>query len=162
MYPLPLRVLDAPYPAQKGFRPSPSGRPRVSQPSCMRLIHPTRCWSLRSSMFGPSLPAHQLLCPLLTSFLPSPRITARLALGQKERSPRISRMCFYPIHPSHLQRSLPDDYWTLSISALLSRDRCLLCASCSSGRECAYTFLQTSPRGDSSWCSAYGSRHQGP
>ena len=162
MRPLPLRVLDAPYPAQKGFRPSPSGRPQVSQPSCMRLVHPTRCWSLRSSMFGPLLPARKLLCPLLTSVCLSSRLTAGVALGHTDRSPRVMRMRFHPTCPSHLQLSLPDDYRTLETFAPSSRDCCLICASCSSGRDFAYTFLQTPPRGDSPWCSAHGSRHQGP
>ena len=162
MRPLPLRVLDAPYPYHEGFRPSPSGSPRAFQPSCMRLFRPTRCRSLRSSMFGPSLPARKLICPLLTSVCLSSHLTAGVAHRRTDRSPRVMRMRFHPTCPSHIQRSLPDDYRTLETFAPSSRDCCLICASCSSGRDFAYTFLQTPPRGDSPWCSAHGSRHQGP
>ncbi len=38
---------------------------------------------------------------------------------------------------------------------------CLICASCSSGRKFASSFLQTPPRGGCPCCSAWSSRHQG-
>ena len=162
MSPSPLRMLDAPCPYREEFRSSPSGRPRVSQPSSLRLFHPTRYRSLRSSMFGPSLPAQKLSMPSADFCPPFMPPRSGTSTRQAGRSPRVLRMRFRPMCPSHLRQSLPDDYRTFGMLAPSSRDCCLTCASCSSGRDFAYTFLQTPPRGGSPWCSASGSRHQGP
>lgn len=81
---------------------------------------------------------------------------------QTDRSPRVLRTGFPPIYPSHLHPFLLDDYRALNLMAFSPRNECLLCASCTSGREFAYRFLQTPPHGGSPCGSAHGSRHQGP
>jgi len=55
---------------------------------------------------------------------------------------------FPPIYPPHLLPHPPDDYRALSLLALSPGCGCLICGSCSSGREFACGFLQTPPRGD--------------
>jgi len=67
-----------------------------------------------------------------------------------------------PIYPPHLLPHLLDSYWASSFMALSPRCGCLICGSCSSGQEFAYSFLQIPPHDEHPCCSANGSRYQGP
>ena len=55
---------------------------------------------------------------------------------------------FRPICPPHLLPSGPGDYRASDLFASSPTDGCLICGSCSSGRDFAFSFLQTPPRGD--------------
>jgi hypothetical protein len=161
--PLPLRTFGAPCPYQERFRLSPSGSPPVSQPSCLRLSRPSRRRSL-SALPCSGLPFLREGTMPSADFCPTilPPHDGSSTLRQTDRSPRVLRTNFPPIYPSHIHPPLPDGYWALNLIAFSPSDGCLLCASCTSGRECAYRFLQTPPRGGSPCGSAHGSRHQGP
>ena len=131
--------------------------------------HYPRFWIWRPSSgrqrdFNPpdQCAAQRTLCPRLTSVRPSHRLMTEVALRQTNRSPRVLRTGFPPTYPSHLHTPLPDGYLASGFYPPLPRSVCLLCASCTSGREFAYRFLQTPPRGGSPCGSANGSRHQGP
>ena len=131
--------------------------------------HYPRFWIWRPSSerqrdFNPpdQCAAQRTLCPRLTSARPSSRLVTGLARqADGQISPGIA-------HPpsSHLpvaSTSVPSGWLrTSGLLAPSSRDGCLLCASCTSGREFACRFLQTPPHGDSPCGSANGSRHQGP
>jgi len=144
--PLPFRessgipaFLPASLSSVKVSVPSPLFHVRAFAPSCAEATMP-------SADFCPSiLPSHD-----------------GSSTGQANRSPRVLRTDFPPTYPSHLHPPLPNGYWALGILAPSPTDECLLCASCTSGREFAYRFLQTPPRGGSPCGSAHGSRHQGP
>jgi hypothetical protein len=111
----------------------------------------------RSFMFGPSLLCTEAIIPsadFCPSIFPSHDGSSN---RHTDRSPRVLRTDFIPPYPSHLHPP-----FRMAIGLQVFMHRCLLCASCSSGREYAYTFLQTPPRGGSPWYSAHGSRYQGP
>src|SRR3990170_3801510 len=132
----------------------------LSHPDCVSFVrrgtwHPSGlpCSGLRPR-------AQELLCPRLTSARSSRPLSTSVAKWQTDRSPRVLRTHFPPIHPSHLLPPLPDDDRASGFHAPSPRCGCLVCASCASGRGFAYRFLQTPPRGGSPCGSANGSRHQ--
>jgi len=57
---------------------------------------------------------------------------------------------------------LLDGYRALNLFAFSPRCACLICDSCPSGQDFAYSFLQIPPRDGHPCCSAIGSHHQGP
>jgi len=95
--------------------------------------------------------SHRLLWPLLTSAAPFRRLATPVAhpprRGQVGRSPRVKRATFAPstcrIYPDTLRMTLG-----FGSFGPLARVSSPLCASCSSGRSFAYSFLRTPPRGD--------------
>ena len=95
--------------------------------------------------------SHRLLWPLLTSADPSRRLAAPVAhpprRGQDGRPPRVKRATFAPstcrIYADTLRMTLG-----FRFLGPLARVSSPLCASCSSGRSFAYSFLRTPPRGD--------------
>ena len=66
---------------------------------------------------------------------------------QVGRPPRVSRATFIPYTRRIYFRTLPYGYRALEIMASSPGCGCLICGSCSSGRDFAYSFLPTMPRG---------------
>ena len=64
-------------------------------------------------------------------------------------------------YPSHIHSGLPNDCRVRCGPQPCPGTPCLVCASCSSGRKFASSFLQTPPHGDRPCCPAWSSRHQG-
>jgi len=81
---------------------------------------------------------------------------------QIDRPPRVMRVTFLPYTRRIYSPTLPDDYRALKMLAFSPGWDCLVCDSCSSGRDFACGFLQIPPRDGHPCRSASGSRHQGP
>ncbi len=65
---------------------------------------------------------------------------------QVDRSPRVRHVTFIPYTRRIYFRTLSDDYWALDLLASSPECGCLICGSCSSGRDFAFSFLPTLPR----------------
>jgi len=72
------------------------------------------------------------------------------------------RVTFIPYTRRIYFHIFPDGYRALNLWAFSPRCGCLICDSCSSGQDFAYSFLQIPPRDGHPCCSAIGSHHQGP
>lgn len=129
----------------RGFRPllpasGPLARhlPRTVQnvgdlaPMDSALRRAVRPATMASADFCPSIPA-----PLDAGSLAADR---QISPGKTHH--------LHPIHPPHIRSHPPDDYRALKILAFSPGCDRLLCDFCSSGRDFACGFLQTSPRGD--------------
>ena len=88
------------------------------------------------------------------SGLPSPS-------GQNARSPGVRRVTFLPSTRRIYTATFRMTVGFSAVRHLAPGLPCLICASCSSGRKFASSFLQTPPRGGRPCCSAWSSRHQG-
>ena len=127
----------------------------------MGCLNPIFCVSCRHRKTGPR-PAshvrpftdrfHRLIRPLLTSAVPSRRLSTPVAhrptrTGQNDRPPRVRHATFASstcrIYAVALRMTSG-----FGSHCPLARVTSPLCASCSSGRSFAYTFLQTPPRDD--------------
>ncbi len=105
---------------------------------------------------GPTTMPSADFCPLIP---PTYDDGSPTASGQTSRGKTHD---FPPIYPSHLRRLASGQHRASHLLACSPSGRRLLCASCSSGREFAYTFLQIPPHGRHPWCSARGSGCLGP
>ena len=147
----PSLTLRVP-PAASGFRPSDEasayGRSEELSRS-HRQVRPFVGWSGR------------LVWPLLTPLPPSHHLTMAVAQRQVKRSPRVRRATFIPYTRRIYFSIFPGDYRALGLLAPSPRWSCLLCASCSSGRDFAHRFLQIPPHGGHPCGSANDSHHQG-
>jgi hypothetical protein len=65
---------------------------------------------------------------------------------QADRPPRVRRATFIPHIRRIYFRTLLDGYWALDLLASSPGYGCLVCGSCLSGRDFAYSFLPTMPR----------------
>jgi len=81
---------------------------------------------------------------------------------QVDRPPRVMRVTFIPYTRRIYSHTLPDGYRALNLLAFSPGCGCLICDSCSSGQDFAFSFLQIPPRDGHPCCSAIGSHHQGP
>src|ERR1035437_8649125 len=81
---------------------------------------------------------------------------------QVDRSPRVIRVTFIPYTRRIYSHIILIGYRALKIYAFSPRYDCLICDSCSSGRDFACSFLQIPPRNGHPCRSAIGSHHQGP
>ena len=88
------------------------------------------------------------------SGLPSPS-------GQNARSPGVRRVTFLPSTRRIYTATFRMTIGFSAVRHLAPGSPCLICASCSSGRKFASSFLQTPPHGGCPCCSAWSSRHQG-
>lgn len=78
------------------------------------------------------------------------------------RPPRVMRVTFVPYTRRIYRRILPDGYRASKMFAFSPGCACLVCDSCSSGRDFACGFLQIPDRPGHPCRSANGSHHQGP
>ena len=127
---------------------------------CSELTESRFCSACQVQPFTDRL--RQLLRRLLTSANPSLHLTMQLAPRQVGRSPRVRRVTFIPHTRRIYFHTFPDGYRASGLMAPSPRCGCLVCGSCSSGRDFACNFLQIPGRPESPCCSANGSRHQGP
>jgi hypothetical protein len=145
-------VFDAPKSCACDCRPLPSDRaPNFSVRSPASPLTIERPASVRRFMFSPS-PAWwcRLLRLLLSSAAPSRRLTTPVAHplpGAGRQTSQGKTRDLRAIYPSHIRPHPPGDiglrvFWPPRPDADAS------CASCSSGRHFAYSFLQTPPRDD--------------
>ena len=81
--------------------------------------------------------------------------------GENARSPGVRRVTFLPSTRRIYMTPLRMTFGFRCPTPPRPGSACLVCDSCSSGREFAYSFLQTPPRGGRPCCSARSSRHQG-
>src|SRR5690554_4619384 len=157
-------IVSTPTGRDSGFRPCPSGWVAVSAPLSAFLIDPRDIIAYsRFFMFGPWCRGELALTMASADVwwpIPSP-LGAGSTVADHQTSQGKTRD-LPPIYPPHLPPHLPDSYWASSVIALSPRCGCLICDSCSSGREFAFSFLQIPPRGGHPCCSASGSRYQGP
>ena len=90
-----------------------------------------------------------------------PRLTSGSPERQRAGSPRVRRVAFVPYTRRIYRRPVR---MTIGLQVFMPprppADG-LLCGSCSSGRDFAYSFLQTPPRGERPCCSAKSSGHYG-
>ena len=145
-------MLDAPKPCSRGCRPLPLGRaPGVSARSPASPVIIERPASLRHFTFGPSSAwCRQLLRLLLSSDAPSRRLTAPVAHplpGAGRQTSQGKTRDLRAIYPAHLRQHLPGDFG-LQACWPPRPDADASCASCTSGRHFAYSFLQTPPHDD--------------
>ena len=97
-------------------------------------VRPFSCWS------------GNLIWPLLTSVTPSPHLSMLLALGQRDRPPRVMRATFTLI-PAASTSAVSVQVPGFEDIGLLTHCGRLVCGSCSSGQCFAFGFLQIPPRG---------------
>ena len=136
-----------PLPAQKGL----SGISAI----CLLLLQQSRGTHQFSSLRGALRRTSRLLWLRLTSDAPE------CPSGVKRQISRGKTRDFPSIYPSHIHVDLPYDFRVRCPTPPRPGLPCLVCASCSSGRKFAYSFLQTPPRGGCPCCSARSSRHLG-
>src|SRR5690554_1996050 len=157
-------TVSTPTGRDPGYCPCPSGWVAVSAPLSVFMIDPRDVIAYsRFFMFGPwcrGEPALTMASADVWWPIPSP-LGAGSTVADHQTSQGKTRD-LPPIYPPHLPPHLPDSYWASSVIALSPRCGCLICDSCSSGREFAFSFLQIPPRGGHPCCSASGSRYQGP
>ena len=105
----------------------------------LRQVRPFIGWSGR------------LLWPLLTPAAPSRRLAAPVAhlhAGADRQASQGKTRDLHPTYPPHLRPNPPGDIGLRVLWPPRPRPERLICGSCSSGRDFAYSFLQTPPRGD--------------
>jgi len=157
------RVLDARIPYPQRFRRLVSGVARASQPSCLRLYHPSNASCRRgTSCSALGRPTRRLLWPRLTSGHPSLRLPALLAFTAGDQISQGKARDFRPIYPPRLHMSGPDGIGLQVSLHPRPPGRRLIRGSCSSGQGFAFSFLPTPPRGGRSCCLARGSCHLRP
>ncbi len=105
---------------------------------------PSTCSALRR-------PVTQLLWPLLTPAAPSRRLATPVAHpspGAGRQASQGKTRDLHPTYPPHLRPGPPGDIGLRVLRPPRPEPGRLLCGSCSSGRDFAYSFLRTPPRGN--------------
>ena len=93
----------------------------------------------------------QLLWPRLTPAIPSRRLAAPVAhlyAGAGRQTSQGKTRDLHPTYPPHLRPDPPGDIGLRVSWPPRPGSQRLICGSCSSGRDFAYSFLQTPPRDD--------------
>ncbi len=128
-------TFAAPPPYSCGFRPLPSG-------------------------VAPGVSARPSAAPAVIEIQPTPLDAG--STRQVDRPPKVMRVTFIPYTRRIYSHTLPDGYRALKRIAFSPGCGCLICDSCSSGRDFACGFLQIPPRDGHPCRPAIGSHHQGP
>ena len=145
---LPWRLTHPDRPLAAAGRYPPVGH-GASQPPRLRLVSPSKG---QAPSGAPCSALHRPVIPITTTSadfcrpLPAPCSAGSTPLpGQARRSPRVRRATFAPstcrIYADTLRMTLG-----FRSFGPLARVSSPLCASCSSGRSFAYSFLRTPPR----------------
>ena len=157
-------TFDAPAPTIRSFRPLHSGMaPDISsRPSASPVVIEIQ----GSCPIASCSALHRLVSPtIMTSADFCQPIPMSLDIGstrQADRPPRVMRATFPPYTRRIYSHILPDGYRALKILAFSPGWDCLICDSCSSGRDFACGFLQIPPHNGHPCRPAIGSHHQGP
>jgi len=157
-------TFAAPVPFSGGFRPLPSGlAPGVStRPSAAPVVIEVQgsCPLASCSALCRSVKPTRMASADFCQPFPTPLDAS--STRQVDRPPRVMRVTFIPYTRRIYSHTLLDGYWASSLMALSPGCGCLICDSCSSDQDFAYSFLQIPSRPGHPCCSANGSHHQGP